>query len=790
MDTVLFPLARPASGSGTTHLHRRPVPLPGVGGRLDDVAAAGLAALLHHYTRIADVTLGVTTAQGTGVASLRVEPDTVMGDLLGAVTAAAPLTTTTTPLGAVAHDPLTLAGTPGTPGASLVAPAPVTVLVGPAGLELVLSDAQFPAEAADQYAQHLSRILTAAAADPAIRVGDLPLLDEADLQRILVEWNDTDGEVPTPFFHERIAELARRTPEAVAVGWPGGTLTFAGLDDAADRLAHHLVGLGVQKGERVAVCFDRGPESLIAQLACFKLGAPVVLLDPSFPADRLQFMITDAGSVAVLTTSADADKVRTGTPVLNLDTDAWQGDPRVAVAPVVVPLEADDLIHVCYTSGSTGMPKAVLVPHGACRTLIHSMAQACGITAESRGTWLAAPGYGMVQVECFTVLAAGAPVFIPEPSVVTSPQWLRDWLVDQRVTHTLLMKAMAERLWTQSWPAHTALRNIRVCGERVSSWPSPDLPFHLFNLYGSAEATVVATCDMTALGESLGEQGRATRLPPIGRPTVNVKMYVLDEALRPVPPGVTGELCIAGESLSVGYLNRPEATAEKWVTNPFDSQRYPRLYRTGDQARYQIDGSIEIVGRTDNQIKVRGNRVHLGEIEVATAALPGVRQVVVFPHRDEHGDVQLVAYIEPDEGVEPAVPDIRRALQNKLPTFMVPVAYVVDSKLPLTTNGKIDRANLPEPPRIRPQLDIEYTAPRGDTEQTLAEIWSAALGIEGIGVLDNFFELGGDSLRAARLIEDIRTRFQLEAEVEDLFDELFDKPSIERMALAVNGFRD
>jgi amino acid adenylation domain-containing protein len=663
--------------------------------------------------------------------------------------------------------------------------APLTVVVNGSRAALLLRDTDFTRSAADQYAVHLAGAVAALAKPGRTLVADVSLLDDVDLDRLLRTWNDTDGPVPEPFFPQRIAEVAAEAPDRVAVGWPGGTLTFGQLDDAANRLAHHLRGLGVARQDRVAVCFERGPASLVAQLACFKLAAAVVLLDPSFPEDRLRFMITDAGSVAVLTTSPDAAKVDLGTiPVVRSDRDPWRDS---SAEPIDTELDADDLIHVCYTSGSTGLPKAVLVPHGACRTLTHSMAQACGITSDSRGTWLAAPGYGMVQVECFTVLAAGAPVFIPEPSVVTSPVWLRDWLVEERITHTLLMKAMAERLFTLEWPQQTALRNLRICGERVASWPSADLPFHVFNLYGSAEATVVATCDLTALGEELGAAGRAERLPPIGRPTVNVKTYVLDDRLRPVPPGVTGELCVAGESLSIGYLDRPELTAQKWVQNPFDARRYPKLYRTGDLARFHLDGSIEIVGRADNEVKVRGNRVHLSEIEVAISALAGVRQAAVLAGRDEYGDVRLVAYVEPDGAAAPEVAALRSALRQSLPAFMVPTAYLIDHDLPLSTNGKIDRAALPEPMSVKVEGDADYVAPRNETERVLRGMWSQVLEVDAIGVRDNFFDLGGDSLRAARLVVEIRDRFALATPVDDLIDDLFDDPRIERMAEVVGS---
>ncbi|MBF8191544.1 amino acid adenylation domain-containing protein [Nonomuraea sp. K274] len=766
MDMTALPLAHPVGGDRSWPVHRHPVAMPdGAARQPDRYAVAALAALIHRYTAESDLTIGCAT----GVIRVRVTADSPAWDLMASVAAAVPEPYT----GQSCHASVAAA-----PDALL---APLTLLAREHGLELVMSRAEFDEEACAQYATHLTRVIATITADPMTAVRDIALLDAEETGRVLADWNQTDEPVPPAFFHEVIAGIAASTPDRIAVAWPGGRLTFRELDERANQLARRMSRMGVRPRSAVGVCFPRGPESLIAQLACFKLAAAAILLDPDFPADRIRYMIDDAAAVVTLTMRAHEDKVSGGCPVLTLDGSDWRAEPA---DPVSEPVRADDLIHICYTSGSTGAPKAVMVRHGACRNLVYSMRTLCGMTSESRGTWLAAPGYGMVEVECFSVLSAGAPVHIPEPSVVTSPEWLRDWFVANGITHTLLMKAMAERLWTLEWPAGTALSNIRICGERVQSWPSADLPFHVLNLYGSAEATVVAMCDLTELGQSLGPEERARRTPPIGRPTPNVKTYVLGDDMKPVPPGVIGELCVTGDSLSAGYLNRPEATAEKWIPNPIDRERHPLLYRSGDLARYWADGSIEIVGRTDGQVKVRGNRVHLGEIEVVLADFPGVRQAAVLAKKDAQGETRLVAYVEPESGAEPAVRQIRRELGRRLPAFMVPAAYVVGT-FPTTTNGKIDRGALPEPPKSRPDVDTPYQEPRTPVERTLSGIWAELLDLEGIGVLDNFFELGGDSIGAARLATRICAAFEVEMEL----DELFDHASIEQMAAAIDAMR-
>ncbi|MFD9033330.1 amino acid adenylation domain-containing protein [Streptomyces sp. NPDC059567] len=768
-----LPLARVLDGARTAapHRHTLTVPTPAAA-RPEEYATAALAALVHRYTGETELLVGRQRhPDSVESVAIRVAGDTTAAQLLEAAAQAGTADGAEAPAGRPAHAAVTTVGSP-----AGEAPAALTLAVSPAEgtFELSLDGAEFDAQAAEQYARHLERVLDALAAGPEGTVHDIALLTSEELHRTLVEWNDTAGPVPQPFFHERVAEHARRTPDALAVILPGSRLTYRELDEQANQLAHRLRASGVRPGARVGVCFPRGAESLIAQLACFKLACAAILLDSDFPAERIRYMIEDASAAAVLTLAAHESKVEGLAPVLALDTEDWRTEP---VTEVSEPVGADDLIHICYTSGSTGAPKAVMVRFGAARNLIHSMSELCGMSSASQGTWLAAPGYGMIEVECFPVLAVGGTVHIPDVSVVASEYRLQEWFLREGITTTLLMKPMAERLWRLEWPEGTPLENIRVCGERIQSWPPAGLPFRLINLYGSAEATVVASCDITEMGERLGEEGRARRLPPIGRPTTNVTIYVLDEDLRPLPPGLVGELCIAGVSLSAGYLGRPEATAEKWITNPIDPARHPIMYRTGDLARYWPDGSIEIVGRTDNQVKVRGNRVHLGEIEVVLTTLPGVQQAAVLARQDGLGDVQLTAYIEPDTGASPSVREIRRGLAQRLPSFMVPAAFVVGG-LPTSVNGKIDRAALPEPPRSRPDVDTAYQAPSGELEESLHGLWTKVLELDGVGVLDNFFDLGGDSLRAARLTELVREEHGVELELVDLFDE----PTVEKMA--------
>jgi amino acid adenylation domain-containing protein len=776
--TPSLPLARPldlAHRGGRRH--RRPLavdgPVPRESSELLPLAVAATAVLLARYTGRARLVLAVPGPGGLPPRALEVEvePGGAVPAVTRAVTAGLASASSVGDVG----ECLAAVVRPGD-GAPAV---PLTVVVGPDGVELLLDAAEFAEDGADQYARHLGRVLAVVAGGHDVAVRDVAMMPPEEERRVLVEWNRSGAPVPPPLFHEAVEGIAARTPDAVAVVAPNGTWTFAEFNGLANRLAQRLRRLGVAPGDHVGTCFPRGAESLIAQLACFKAGAAAILLDPGFPPERIRYMVENASAVMLLTLGAHtADLGPQPCPVLALDEDGWRSEPDT---PVGVEVDPGDTIHICYTSGSTGVPKAVVVPHSAARNLIHGIQEVCGIDAECRGTWLAAPGYGIVEVECFSVLAAGAAVHIPDSHVVTSPDWLFDFLVRRRITHTLLMKVMAERLWAMDWPRDTALRNIRICGERVQTWPR-GLPFHVVNVYGSAEATVAAMADLTELGERLGNAGRAGRTPPIGRPVANVRTYVLDEDLRPVPCGVIGELCVAGDSLSTGYLDQPEATGAKWVANPLDVEPGPVLYRTGDLARYWTDGSIEIVGRVDDLVKVRGNRVQLGEIETVLASLDGVRQAAVVPWRNDAGDVRLAAYIEPEEGGAPVVHEIRSALQRRLPAFMVPVSYQVGG-LPTSTNGKIDRRNLPEPPTSRPDVDSPFVDARNDVERSLQALWSGLLDIDGVGVLDNFFDLGGDSLLAAELVKKVDEEFSAGLGVDDLFD----IPNIEAMASAITG---
>ncbi|WP_432195557.1 amino acid adenylation domain-containing protein [Streptomyces sp. bgisy027] len=602
----------------------------------------------------------------------------------------------------------------------------------------------------------LGRLAEAAEAVPATPVGALPLLDETERRARLaaascagqpeVTPDGVSDVARAPYFHEAVAAAARRDPESLAVADPRLRLTYGELDALAGRLAGRLAGAGVVAGDRVALLLPRSARHLLAQLAVLKLGATVVLLDPSQPAERLSRLIADSAPAAVVTAGGAAPH---HCVEVSLEDDTWQqAEPYTGEAAIT----DDSICHLVFTSGSTGTPKAVAQRHGALRALVRTLAEQTGIDASARGTWLSPPGVGLLVVDCFPLLAAGATVLIPDPDVAGHPETLRDWLLTEKVTHTLVLTAFAERLWPLSWPADGALRSMRLAGERLSSWPPDELPYEVLNVYGSSEATVVATGNLTRTARSLTPAERARRLPPIGTPAPGVHAYVLDAGHGPVPYGVPGELFVSGVSLAAGYPDDPAAHAERYLPNTVPGDPDPLLYRTGDTARQWPDGTLEIVGRADHEVKIRGFRVHPGEVESALAALPEVGSAVVTAREDIPGERRLVAYIEPVPGAAPRGCELRALLADRLPQYMVPSAWVVLDELPLSRNGKVDRAALPAPGRERPDISAEFTAPRDETERALAALWRDVLGLDEVGVLDDFFELGGDSLAAIRLV--------------------------------------
>ncbi|MFD7316258.1 non-ribosomal peptide synthetase [Streptomyces sp. NPDC059883] len=591
--------------------------------------------------------------------------------------------------------------------------------------------------------------------------------------------------------HRTVVRLAAEVPDRSAIEDEDTRLTYRELAIAVlatrDRMrAAGLVGRGT-----VAVAMERGAGSAVAQLAAFASECRVVLVDPALPAARIAYMLRDSGAGLVAVASDDDGVARTAaslgiaalTPSLTPavpDADRSAADLREAA--VSLPgLPEDAVSHIAYTSGSTGAPKAVQLRHGPMRNTAAALGDACGLSSSSRGSWFCPPGVGMVEVDMFPVLAAGGTVVVAPPSVSADPTAVRQWLIDRGITHTLQTTAVAEQLLAMEWPAAPALVSMRVAGEKQRVWPAPDCPFQVLNVYGSTEANVVAVCDLTQLVRS--GAGRSDLSPPIGRSVRNVNMYILDEELRPMPRHSVGELCVSGRSLSRGYLHQDAANAERFLPNPIPEDGFPVLYRSGDLAWMDSTGLVNVIGRLDDEVKVAGYRVHPGAVEGQLSTLPGVAACAVVAGARGDGGSYLIAYVErtsDPRGSSLTGPGVREELERLLPAYMIPSAVRFLS-LPLTRNGKIDRAALRDMDTGRGGLDTGYRAPSSDVERLLVQLFTEVLGRSLVGADDHFFELGGSSLSAAALIRKATDALGAELTMVDLME----APTAARLARRV-----
>ncbi|HEX8433269.1 MAG TPA: amino acid adenylation domain-containing protein, partial [Longimicrobium sp.] len=601
----------------------------------------------------------------------------------------------------------------------------------------------------------LAGIVAALAEAPTRPLSSVAVLPEEERWQVIDGWNATASEYPTgACVHEMVEERARVAPDATAVLSGGRALTYAELNARANQLAHHLREMGVEPDARVAVCVERSPAMMVALLGVLKAGGAYVPMDPSYPAERLRYMLDDSTPRVLLTQASLAGEFEgISTPTLVLDGPDAEWTEQPASNPELGGLTPEHLAYVIYTSGSTGTPKGVAVAHRNLANLIAWHRDAFGVRAGDRASSVAGVGFDATAWEVWPALCSGASLLLPDADDARDPGALLEWWAAQELDVSFLPTPMAEFAFTRGI-TNPRLRKLLVGGDRLRHFPAAPT-FALVNNYGPTETTVVATS-----GEVVGDG-----LLHIGRPITNTRVYIVDGAGEPAPIGVAGELFIGGAGVARGYLGRPAMTAERFVADPFAGEPGARMYRTGDLARWLDDGTIEYLGRTDFQVKVRGFRIELGEIETRLAEHPGVREAVVLAREDEPGDTRLVAYYVADVLLDAGV--LREHLAGRLLDHMVPAAFVHLAALPLTPNGKVDRKALPAPDG-NAYATRSYEPPVGTIETTLAEIWGEVLGVERVGRWDNFFELGGHSLRAVTLVERMRQR-GLHTEVGALF---------------------
>jgi amino acid adenylation domain-containing protein/non-ribosomal peptide synthase protein (TIGR01720 family) len=628
---------------------------------------------------------------------------------------------------------------------------PLFIVVGP-GTDLSISiyfdNRRFDSATIERMHGHLQTLLERIVEDPGQRLADLGIMNEHERRRLLFEWNDTRTAYPSEACaHQLFEQQAVRTPNAIALAFEGQELSYGELDKRANQLSRRLRGLGVGPESLVGVYMERSLEMVIALLGVLKAGGAYVPLDPRYPHERIAYMLKDAQVCVLLTQNnlLDSLPAEMCAHILCLDRDAAdiaRASSQAAENEVV----ANNLAYVIYTSGSTGMPKGVEIPHRAVVNFLYAMREQVGINSSDTLLAVTSLSFDIAALEIFLPLATGAKVEFVSRRDASDGARLYELL---RESHASFMQATPttwELLLNAGWRNNFGLKAL-CGGEAMSAGLAARLlegkDGHVWNLYGPTETTIWSTA------QKIENDGRPIT---IGHPLANTQLYIVDEFLEPLPIGVGGELQVGGAGVGRGYLGRPELTAEKFIPDRFSQEPGGRVYRTGDRARFMGDGSIEFLGRIDNQVKVRGHRIELGEIEAALERHAMVRQAVALAREDWPGEKRLVAYLIVAAGTEVTVSEWRRYLQELLPEYMVPSAFVSLTELPLTPNGKVDRRALPAPEQSRPDLERAYVGARTPVEESLCAIWREVLKVERVGVNDNFFELGGDSILTIQVI--------------------------------------
>jgi amino acid adenylation domain-containing protein len=619
---------------------------------------------------------------------------------------------------------------------------------------------------------HLQNLLAAAAHDPQKRLSELALVSESEHRQLTEQWNGTVTEFRGECVDRLIARQAALTPDAVAVECDGERLSFSELERRATCLGRFLRAQGVGPEQTVGIATERSVELLVGLLGIWKAGGAYVPIDPTYPIERQAYMLDDAEVRVVVTQERLLERVPVGgAQVVCLDRD-WSEIERAAESLESIERDPEQAAYVIYTSGSTGEPKGVEVPHRALANFLCAMREHPGLGSDDVLVAVTTLSFDIAGLELYLPLFVGGRVVVAPAETAADPRRLAELLELSQATVMQATPTTWRMLLDAGWRGRPGFKAL-CGGEPLPSALADELTgcgLELWNMYGPTETTIWSTVASVQPGEPL----------TIGRPIANTSLFVLDAHLQPVPVGVAGELFIGGHGLARGYRNRPDLTAERFLPNPFGPGR---VYRTGDLVRYRNDGTLEFLGRLDHQVKVRGFRIELGEIETALERHDRVASAVCVAHGTE-----LVAYVIAASGETPSVDELRNQLRAVLPSYMVPSAFVLLDSLPLTANGKVNRAALPAPDAGRRSIDREYVAPGSPIEEFLASIWRDVLGVEWIGIDDDFFDLGGHSLLAVKMTSRVLTEFDVDLPLITVFA----GPTIRALAkeLAVDLARD
>ena len=635
----------------------------------------------------------------------------------------------------------------------------------------------FDASTITRMVGHWQALLAGALASPDRAIAELPLLTVPERRQILIDWNSTQVDYPEgKCLHDLVAMQAERTPDAVAVKFEGNQITYRELHSRSEQLALRLESLGVGPDIPTGLYLERSFDMIVGLLGVLKAGGVCLPLDPTYPKDRLAFMLAETQAPVVLTQARLASELPRHTAkvlCLDIDSQLQSTEPNPVPSRTVNPA---NLAYIIYTSGSTGRPKGVQVTH---RGLVNSTLARSTYYSDPVSSFLLLPSFAFDSslAGIFWTLSTGGALILPPDEARCDLPALVELIIQHRISHLLCVPPLYRELLDQAKLEQISSLSVAIVAGEECSKDLVELHYRalprtvLFNEYGPTEATVwssVYRCE---------PKPRSLRVP-IGRPIANTRLYVLDPGLQPAPVGIPGELHIGGPGVARGYLQRPELNAGKFIPNPFDSGARSCLYKTGDLVRYLPDGNIEYLGRLDHQVKIRGFRIEVGEIEAALCDCPGVHAAVVTVREDLPGDKRLVAYVAPESRQELTPGELRTLLKRKLPEYMVPAAFVFLATLPLSSNGKVDRRALPAPGQPDGAHAPGFLSPRDDLEIRLTKIWEEILGIRNIGIQHNLFDLGAHSLLVTRLL----TRIEREFGKRLTFASVFGAPTIEQLA--------